>query len=220
MPKFFHSPVLAWSMLLLFVAIQTGCKSDGGGSKAPKYDSPAKVFEAAKSAVEKKDMAGFLKCMTPESQEVFAGVLAMSALMMKALAEAFGGGGDNKELAKIDDVLKKHGLTTKMMKELENSDDKDPKAAIKKLTAPIKDKPAFVKDIMAALESMGDKGGGGGPADDFAGKLTNVKVDGDSATGTVTQTKDGEKKEDEINFKKVNGGWLIDLSSMLDKVAG
>lgn len=82
------------------------------------------------------------------------------------------------------------------------------------------DHGAFIADMAKAVEKMkdvmpgGGKGGPGNPIDEIKakigdGKLTNLKVDGDTATGTLA--------EEEVIFKKVDGRWYVtDVSSSGD----
>jgi hypothetical protein len=157
-----------------------------------------------------------------------AGVMAMAGNMMKMLggmAAGFGalaGEGPeaaeakakmdemNKQIAKIDDVLKKHNVTEESMKDLNpmsmGDDPAKAKDALLKIGSGIKDKPAFIGEIMTVLEAMNE--GEGESPNPIAGKLENLKTDGDSATGEVVKD-DGSKEP--IAFKKMDGGWLIDL---------
>lgn len=190
--------------LLLFSIGATGC-----GSK--KHDSPDDVFNAAKAAMEEKDMEAFMECLTEESQDVFAGGIAMVSVMMKAFSGL--GGQDEKAkeaFTKIDKVMADHGLTEEFMKNMQDAKPSSPAEGFKELLKPVKDKPKFVSEMMAALESMGDKGSSG-PGDGFMGELTDVKIDGDTATGVAVGKKDGKEEKEDLNFKKVDGGWLIHL---------
>ena len=188
----FISALLFSSLLFVSVSL-TGC-----GQK--KYTSPEAVFEAAKSAMADEDMEGFMNCLTPESQDLFSGILVMLGSMMKGLASLAEDDAETKEaIVKMDKVLDKHGLTEEFMKKMEESDESDPEKAIKLVVEPIKDKAAFVADMFEAFKGLDDEGGS--PADQFKGTLKDIKIDGDSASAVL---EDGGETEP-IQFKKVKG---------------
>lgn len=194
----FISALLCSSLLFVSVSL-TGC-----GQK--KYTSPEAVFEAARSAVADEDMEGFMNCLTSESQDLFSGMLVMLGSMMKGFAALAGDDADTAEaVSKMEKVFEKHGLTEDVMKEMEEADESDPTAAMEKLVEPIKDKAAFVADMLEAFKGLDNEGGS--PADQFKGTLKDIKIDGDSASAVL---EDGGKTEP-IQFKKVKGSWLIHL---------
>ena len=78
MARYLLSSLLGCSLLLSGVTL-SGC-----GSK--EHESPEAVFEAAKSALADEDMEGFMNCLTPESQDLFSGMLVMLGTMMKAVS--------------------------------------------------------------------------------------------------------------------------------------
>jgi len=217
MKRSVHTPLLAASLAALVCLTALGCGGGGGG-----YDSPQAAFDAMKAASEKKDWKGVCNCMTPDSQDAMAGMMVLSGTVMKAMgAFAAMAGGEEAEkakaaLEKIDQVLKKHGLTEDAMKKMKGKKPEAPDqqlAVLKELTAPIKDKPAFVAEMIQAFGEMGP-----GESEMFFhdGTLKDVKISGDTATGTVSETVEGEQKDNPISFKKTGGGWLVELP--LDKM--
>ena len=42
-------------------------------------------------------------------------------------------------------------------------------------------------------------------------EVSDIKVDGDTATAKIVATVDGEKTEDDGTFKKIDGDWKLDL---------
>lgn len=181
--------------------------------------TPEETFKLAQAAAEKGNWKGVVVHMTPESQEMFAGGLAFAGVMMQAFAE-LGGPEGAKEAQKIKAVLAKHGLTEAAMKKLEGDDSvKNPEEAIKKIVAPIKDRGAFIGDMMTAFKDTKGFKENDSPISKDA-KLKDVKIDGNNAKGTVEFEKNGEKTEDPIAFKKVNGKWLLDLTEAMKKELG
>jgi len=203
-----------------------GCSSSGedkkktpgeSEGKAAQHETPEAVFQAAQMAMNEKDFGGFCNCLTPDARDSFAGSMVMMAMMTKAFAGMAATEGEDAKkkadeaLAGIDQVLAKHGLSEEQLKAMDESGgEQDPREAMKQLVTPIKDKGAFVGDMMAAFEALGE-GGPGGPAEVFNGNLVGLKIDGDSATATIEGKKDGQDMSKPIAFKRVDNGWLIEM---------
>lgn len=189
----------------------------GGAPPAVTYDSPQKVFDAAVAAAGKEDWTTFMACLTEDSRDGFTGAVMIGAVMMKGFAEIDKEKG--KDAAKaIDEALKKHGLDEETLKK---DMPKGPGAAggreaLKKLVAPVKDKPAFIADVMAAFKKLGAKE----MDKNFGGELKDLKVDGEKATATLKRTQNGREKIEPIEFRKVGGGWKIELPAQMLDPAG
>jgi hypothetical protein len=180
-----------------------GC--GGGGHKTPED-----AFKAARTSLEKEDWKGFSDCLTDDSRDQMAGGFVMIGVMMKLVGSP-GGDEAKAKLKPIDDVLAKHGLTDEVMKKMpDEKPGKDPesaKKAMKKLVEPIKDKGAFIADMMAAMKKMGDgKKENSIPLPKDA-ELKDVKIEGDTAKGFVVT----KEKKEPIEFRKVGGGWKIEM---------
>ena len=205
---------VAASLAALICLTAVGC---GGGG----HDSPQAAFDAMKAAGDKKDWKGLCECMTPDSRDAMAGGMVVAGTVMKAMGVfAMMGGGEQAEktkaaLERIDEVLKKHGVDEDAMKKvqetMQGAEPKDPTnnlAVLKELAALIEDKPTFIGDMFTVLEEMNP---GESPMSFGNAALKDVKIDGDTATGTIAKTVKGTKKNDPINFKKIDGGWLVDI---------
>lgn len=209
-----------------------GCGKSGAKVK---YDSPNAVFDAAKEAGKKKDFVTLCGCMTPDSHDVMAGTMIMAGGMMKAfggMAAGFGGlaGADPEakkkleetqaKLAEIDKVMEKHGVTEEAMKKINpmQGPPENPLAAFKEMAAPIKNKPAFIGEMMQVMDTLndGDPGGGRSPSEMFEGTLEEVKIDGDKATAVIVSTGKDKDRRDEVVFAKVDGGWLFDIVAVME----
>jgi hypothetical protein len=200
-----------------------------GGDPA-QHDSPQAAYVAAKAATGAKDYKAFCDCLTSESRDVMAGGMIRVALFMKEIAARPLGGPegeqDKQDLAArrkaLDDVLAKHGMNEDQLKAIQAMDLAAPAvegmAALAKLTTPVKDKSAFLVEIMNAMDALesaylGSPGGMGKNATTgmFEGRLEDIKVEGDRATAQVVLAPDGQEQRLPIGFKKVNGSWLIEL---------
>ena len=197
------------------------------------HDSPQAVYNAAKAATETKEYNAICDCLTPESRDVVAGVMIRVASDMVDVAArdrdlmSFA---ENKppweaSCRVLEDVLAKHGVKEDQLKSIQDMDpaasQEDTMAALAKLGAPIKDKPAFMGEIKNAMRAMllAYMGKQGGMANNktiiiLEGRLENINVEGDHATARVVVTHNGKEMRESIGFKKVNGSWLIDLMAL------
>jgi hypothetical protein len=175
-------------LLALSVAGCGGGNEKKGDSNAPDsnatvHATPDAVFAAAKTALNKEDWKGFCQCLTPESRDGFAAGMAFAGIMMQGFASAGGADGE-KDAKNIQAVMDKHGLTEEVMqKNMEGDSPANQDEAAKRLLEPVKDRDAFVADIMAALSNL--KGNQKKSPIEKDATLKDVKVDGDSATATL-----------------------------------
>ncbi len=164
----------------------------GCGQKT--YESPTAVFEAAQAASAKRDMEGVMNCLTEESQETFVEMLVGFFGMMKGFV-GLAGEELPEPIAKLDKVMKKHGLSDKVLEEMEDE------------SYPVKDKAALVGDFFKAMKAS--------KTEELppmwssliqpSGKLEGISIDGDTATATAV---DGDTRV-MIGFIKVGESWLL-----------
>ena len=175
-----------YAPLFSICLILSGC---GSSTTQVKYDSPQAAYDAFSNASQAGEWRTLAEALTPESQDALAAMLLLPAGMAAAFDESAGG--------ELELILKKHELS---------SDTLDVGAD----ELPVKDKPAFIADVAEWLMRQGgDSSDLGMPS----GKLTDLAIDGDSATGTI--------KDEPISFRQVDGGWLVHLetpASELDDV--
>jgi hypothetical protein len=182
--------------------------------------SPQAVFETAKSAAEREDWETFCGCLTPESRDQMAGMLVVVAAMMRGFGGLAALGGPEKaqaaqaKIKPIVDVLDKHGLdeaTLKSMRPTPMQVGQTPPDQLQRVLAPIKDRSQFIADMINAMKQFG------APQDSKPlqsdARLENVVIDGDAATGTVVQTRNGVERRDEMRFKRIGVSWKIDLGT-------
>ncbi len=171
------------------------------------YDSPQAVFDAAQAAQDKDDYKSFVNCLSPEDQKQMASRLAFLGMVQQPAAQT-----DEKlrdQFKNVLAVMDKHGLGYDVTQKIKP--EKTPEGAAKaqrEVGALIKDPAAFDADMMEALsktEPFTHKP----PAGQVVPKLTDVKIDGDKATGTVVVTLNGMDRKSPIEFVKVDGGWKL-----------
>jgi hypothetical protein len=198
------------STILIFVAFND---LDAG---APPYKSPEDVFAAAKKAAEKEDMKTFMSCLPEDSRDIMAGGMVVVGIFIKALAAL-----DNEEtkelVAALDATLKKHGITEETLAKMKGGtpiglkDTEAMRKALKSMVAPIKDRSAFVGDMVKVLQRMdkGKKEDTGFLSKDS--ELKELKIENGKAKGVVVSKQGGQEKRDPIEFRRVRESWLIEL---------
>lgn len=156
-----------------------------GGSNS----SPEAVFEAAKKAVESKDWKGFYQCCDPEK----APEMIMGGLMMAGFSVMQ----DKEGEKELNEISRRHGFDPENKGAMAKG---NPKEVLKS----VKDPAGFFHDLMTFSSRKSKKGEE--PKMDVTGQLTDVKIQGESATGTLT-TKDGKKTP--TRFVRRDGSWYI-----------
>jgi hypothetical protein len=188
-----------------------GDKSSSSSTKGD-FSSPEATLATAKAAAADKDYRTFAACFTPEGQETMAAGFVMIGGMMQFMMTK---DEENPEkgkasAAKIKTVLEDHGVVEgarpKITIEL-NADEETQNKALRKLAEPVKDKPAFIADFIAVMQEVGDKPDA--RIIESNATLKDVKIDGDTAKGTLVQTREKKESTSPIVFQKIDGAWKI-----------
>ncbi|HLF95322.1 MAG TPA: hypothetical protein VJB14_17780 [Planctomycetota bacterium] len=161
--------------------VLASCGGSGG--------SPEAVFESAKKAVESKDWKGFYACVDPEkAQEMVVGALFMASFSVMQ---------DKDGQKQVEEIGKRHGCD---LSSGPGAAKGDPKEMLKS----VKDPAGFFNDLMTFSDAKSKPGEKTHLA--ISGQLADVKVQGDTATGSMT-TKEGKK--DTMNFVRRGGSWYL-----------
>lgn len=192
----------------------------GGCRKAPTNDEPAdelyrtpeEVFAALMAAGEREDWKGLCACLTDETRDK----LAAGMLFAGAVAKGFARTDEEKaRLKPIEDVLTRHGVGVGQPPPDGPGGKADFEWGMMKVVASIKDRNAFIADFLSASKQASDdpkKNPFAGQFFDFKDvKLEDVKTQGDSATGVAVARRNGEEAREPLNFRKVGGGWRIEI---------
>src|ERR1041384_1844110 len=136
-------------------------------AQAPVYPSPQAAFDGGFKAIQGKNYRLFVDSLTDDSQTLFAGAMVMVAGMITAFAKMDQHPKPEQKAAiqKLTNLFNKHGLTESYL----NSQAKAPPPASKKradvvaalsgILRPVKDKRAFLTELLAAMDSLpGQKG--------------------------------------------------------------
>src|SRR5437899_5568260 len=147
----------------LALAVVSGLLVASIRADADEGKSPEEVFKSYSTSVKKDDVNAMMSHLTRDSQLVAAGSMWFGAALGKSLKgitvfRSKPTPKEQEEIAAIEEVLKRHDLSDDvMLKKLEELDkestEEEKFAALGKL---VKDKPAFIKEILTAL--------GAGPA--------------------------------------------------------
>jgi hypothetical protein len=184
-------------------------------------ESPQALVERLRKAANTEDFGELAACLAPDARLEMAQGIWVGATMMIAMSSAMGDmaagmgeamdeseeGKANAAKAKAeaeakfgvwkkryDDTAKKHGLPTlESFEKLEG----DPKSLLAKT-----DQVAVISDFGNLLTSFGEEQQGEKrPAKQIEGQLEGLKVDGDTAEGTLSG--------DPIKFVKIGDRWFI-----------
>lgn len=207
MAKTFTATAFLFGLALSIAGCGGGddAKKDGddkNGGTTVDLSTPQKTAESFKAAIESEDWAQVFKCITPESQDMFAQIPVQTLKVAKAFGN-FGkkDGKADPKLEKMEEVLKKHGVDLDAEKPLAN----------------VSDKGALFADFMQLSKEEADPKKKGGPfarmKDDLSKTtFTNFEIDGDSATCDV---KVEGKPDDKGFFKKIDDKWYVDFAESM-----
>jgi hypothetical protein len=200
------------------LAAGAAAKDEPKGGKGKVYKTPEDAFNGVFTALEKKDWKGFTQSLTKDSRDQVAVALFFLGQFAKGFAGLDKTGKGNEQIKKIDAVLKKHGLTDEVLKKppkdkvpkdtfpKDKPDPKDPKQMkqmFKLIAGLIKDRDGFIADMLDVMNET--KLIEGKP------QLEDVKITGNTAKGVLVTKKGGKEQREPITFKKVGGGWKVEL---------
>ncbi len=186
------------------------------------YKTPQEAFDTLVAALKHDDWKTACTTLTDETIDQMTGALLVRGISLKRFMEEFAAKdrqGKLKEPLKILDALfERHGLTKEKLEKLDlksvlkgKGDKKDLQKGFAMLAASVKDRCGFLGDFFKALKKLPGKQDAPGfvPVGDVA--LKDLKVEGNSASGSIVAMKDGKEKRDPIRFRKIGEGWKIEL---------
>jgi hypothetical protein len=201
--------------LVLLAAVSAASAGSGG---APSYKTPQEAFAALEKASKNKDWKTVYDVFTDETQEFLAGALPLLVISAKEVAKL--APKDKREealarLKKAEQVLARNGLTEEFLKRLEKElreGKLEMKKAFKMLLAPVKDRRAFVVDMLATMDRFKEF-----KFKEFRGgnQLKDVKVEGDKATAVLVNRTGKKEWRRPIAFRRLGGGWRMELPEVL-----
>lgn len=197
-------------------AVAQDSEKDKAKAKAKAYETPKEVFDAYVAALNKRDWKTSIGCLAPSAVKRLAGYVARVGVQRRLFAETGGkDGGPNDKLMKswkdTFEVLDKHGLKAEATKKIKASDSQEAEDALVKL---LDDPAAFLIEYQEALDRA-NPSKTKEPEEKMT--LSDVKIDGDKATGTVTLGTKERPEKRPVAFAKVGEGWKLDPSPESDK---
>lgn len=204
-----------WIICGIAVAAVLGCgfeempipSIDTSPTVEKKLDRPEETFATAAAALREDDVRTFAECLTDETVDTLAGTVASIAIVAKNIRQAFGEGRD-PEVRRLSKTLVKHGLDHETVQHVmsQSGTMMHPETAFHGLIEPVKDRKKFLADVYDALHDTPDA-----PEKPLSkdARLDGLRIEGDIAHATVVQTRYGKLRRDSIEFRKINGHWLI-----------
>jgi hypothetical protein len=181
------------------------------------YGSPEAAFAAATQAAQREDWRTFSACLTPPSRDALASSMIHNVSHIataRSFASASGIGAGQAVDAKVQpilDVLERHSLDDETVKRMASELPWMPTASdvakMDQALAPIRDRNGFIADMIAALRQIDNRPEVTPLA--AQSELTDVKIDGDRATGMVVSSDGGPGGKQPITFQRSGGGWKI-----------
>jgi hypothetical protein len=184
--------------------------------------NPEDVFKGFAAAMKKDDVKAVMSYVTRDSQTGIAGLMWISAFGDKSFTGAIINNKreitpkEKEHIDAIDEVLKHHGLSDDAMEKILEKERKEPtkdENNIRMLVAlgePVKDKAAFVREVLKVTTGRIDSDYGVKEIGET--KVKEVKVDGKQAKSQVTfPGPDGKEGTGTIYFKLESEVWKIDL---------
>jgi len=197
--------------------------------KSATYKTPEECFDAVVTAIGKRDAYLLIGAVTPKMQKEMAADLASQGVRMRAMAAGKtprplekdskdGKDKDDKDKARPDeklakeykpffDVMDRHGLTEKALKDVEAKDFGLTPKGRQEVLKLLDDPATFAADFMDA-QGKADPRPKDKDKDAPKPKLVDLKVEGDKATAAVVLG--DSKRKEAVAFEKVGGGWRID----------
>lgn len=185
----------------------------GAGARAQDakkgYRTPQEAFDAFTKAAAKADYATFYSTLEPAASDKLVGMFALIAVHARADLDRYGSKMPERVRAMLRPVAataERFGLE-KFRPLAPKAEKAEQDAWVRKAVAAVRKKPEFFAAALTALEKARE--GGAGMKELGTARLEGVKIDGDAARGTVVNTKDELEKKSPIEFRRVNGSWLI-----------
>jgi len=181
-----------------------------------KPSKPEHTFNSFQAAVQKDNVRQMVALVTDDTRAAMAFQLLVASSYLKSFTDCPSAKLTDEQKKATEDmqtVLKKHGITEKMIKQSADAPPVDPKnpeatmKVIRDIVKSIKDPTAFVVEYSSAISKF-TKIGGTKWAD---ATLKDVKVDGALATAMLVYKVGETEKSEPVSFKKVGAVWRLEF---------
>jgi hypothetical protein len=225
----------AWTALVLNgCGAKTDVTPSAAGQPAPgaaqnspgtqSFESPEATFQTARAAVARGDYQTFCDCWTDQGLGWLSGGMAMTINMFRLMSEKEAQNEDspdevaraNQRAKQLAELLVKHGFTEGVVPELNIIAGEDaPKPVqqqvreqLDEISSVIPDQAAFFADSLDVIKEVSDQ-----PMYTLlpnGSTLTELKIQGDSATGVILKPSEDQMRKCPATFSRVNGQWMFD----------
>jgi hypothetical protein len=217
-----RSNVLGTWLAGLVLLTAVGCQEvelGGGSAGGGDFSTPEATAKSMTTALAALDFAGAYDCLTPESQNLIVGAVVMMGAgmqeMQSKLAQAPPQLKEQLEgqMGPFIAIMERHGVTAdavaNMKNKLQPGAFRDP-AVMSELADKVADKRGFIGELASALVDLAKQNGQMPDINQaVSGELSDVKIEGDTATGKFT-TASGEEK---LLFQKTAAGWKLHIDT-------
>jgi hypothetical protein len=183
-------------------------------------DSPQAVFDQATQAASRQDWRTWCACLSPQTQEFFVqGWIEQGSRWVHLinLGQAVGPAEHQRAqtlLQPLLNILARYGLDEESLYKLPDGSVREERTqALRQLAHRVPNHTTFLAEIMVAAREAGQPGPS--VAWDPNARLTNVQINGDTATGMSIQAHQGRSFDLPIRFRQIGGQWTIDLAEEL-----
>ena len=174
-------------------------------------DSPEAVHQAICDAVPAEDWRKMAGCLSPETRERMAGFL----LIMTGFATR-----NEEHAAALRELFKRHGIPIpeaplpvegKEAPEEQSNFVMNAGAGelLKKALASIKDKAAFIAEMVPLINKMH-----GQQISYDTARLADLKIEGNKATAVRVINQDGKERREPVEFRKIDGRWYVHVPNL------
>ncbi len=211
-----HRVLPSFALVVALGGLSTGCGRGGGEKAGPAVPAPEPALRPGTpehawtdftGAIAAKDYRRYAEAFTPESLEFGAGGYVVHGKMVILNAGRSPTGWKKRQADQVLGVLARHGWKEADVYEIPapfglKGDNRQ--EYLRKLAAPIRDRPAFMAEMMAALAID--------PDHKFmpdAVRLEGVQVRDGTATADLVVAQDGVEQKMTATFHRVGDRWRI-----------
>ncbi|HEY2882834.1 MAG TPA: hypothetical protein VGJ15_10380 [Pirellulales bacterium] len=184
-------------VILTLLVFCTGCDTGKTSNSTPRA-----AFDAFKGALLEKDFPRAFDQFTPDTQPLVLGLLAF--------CDGIEAENDPVCSEQLKKATEKYHLTMYSFVYESHGTEADHRKIWNKAVESVKDKPGLFAELLQVIENTSQSKDRSVAKQFGNAELRDVQQSGDTATGILNTTWDGQPRSIKIGFERVNGNWLID----------